>query len=113
MRLRVGGLLPLLGLAAALGACRETATPKTEPAARVNGALSSAQQVRYAVERAEARGALSSAQMLERIIDQELLVQKAQHAGLERDPRVKDTLETVRRAVLAHAYIDQMASEEE
>src|SRR5205085_674777 len=47
---------------------------------------------------------------VEKVIDRELLVQKALEAGLERDPQVKDSIDNARRQVLAQAYLDRAAS---
>jgi len=70
--------------------------------ARVNGIEISAHQIRTG-------GAPSVAQAVEKVIDRELLVQKALEAGLERDPLVKDSIDNARRQVLAQAYIERAA----
>jgi EpsD family peptidyl-prolyl cis-trans isomerase len=70
--------------------------------ARVNGIEISAHQIRTG-------GVPSVAQAVEKVIDRELLVQKALEAGLERDPLVKDSIDNARRQVLAQAYIERAA----
>jgi EpsD family peptidyl-prolyl cis-trans isomerase len=75
---------------------------ETQLVARVNGVEISARQVRTG-------GAPSVAQAVERIIERELLVQKALEAGLERDPLVKDSIDNARRQVLAQAYLERAA----
>jgi EpsD family peptidyl-prolyl cis-trans isomerase len=94
----------LLLFAAALGGCERVSADRAETqlVARVNGVEISARQVRTG-------GAPGVAQAVERIIDRELLVQKALEAGLERDPLVKDSIDNARRQVLAQAYLDHAA----
>ena len=50
-----------------------------------------------------------SAQALEQVIERELLVQKALEAGLERDPKVAEAIESARRQLLAHAWLERLA----
>jgi len=97
-------LFSLLLFAAALGGCERVSADRAETqlVARVNGVEISARQVRTG-------GAPSLAQAVERIIERELLVQKALEAGLERDPLVKDSIDNARRQVLAQAYLDHAA----
>jgi EpsD family peptidyl-prolyl cis-trans isomerase len=45
---------------------------------------------------------------LERLIDQELIVQKARQRHLERDPEVARELEASRREILVRAYLDRV-----
>jgi EpsD family peptidyl-prolyl cis-trans isomerase len=52
----------------------------------------------------------SGTQALEKIIDRELLVQKALAAGLDRDPQVAQQLDHARRSLLAQAYLDRAAA---
>ena len=77
--------------------------PGTQLAAKVNGTEITLHQVRAA-----APGA--AAQALEKVIDRELLVQKALAAKLDRDPQVLQSIETARRQLLAQAYLERAAS---
>ena len=96
--------LSFLLFATALAGCERVSADRADAqlVARVNGIEISARQVR-------AGGATSVAQAVEKIIDRELLVQKALEAGLERDPLVKDTIDNARRQVLAQAYLERAA----
>ena len=90
---------PLL-LAALLAGCeRATASkPGAEVVvATVNGIEISAREA-------------SGTQALEKIIDRELLVQKALQAGLDRDPLVLQSIDDARRQLLAQAYLERSAS---
>jgi EpsD family peptidyl-prolyl cis-trans isomerase len=97
--------LSFLMLATALAGCDRVAADRADAqqlVARVNGIEISARQVRSG-------GAPSVAQAVEKVIDRELLVQKALEAGLERDPLVKDSIDNARRQVLAQAYLERAA----
>jgi EpsD family peptidyl-prolyl cis-trans isomerase len=65
--------------------------------AKVNGAEISAHQP-------------TSAQALEKVIDRELLVQQALHAGLDRDPAVMELIDHARRQLLAQAWLERKAN---
>src|SRR5437870_7592331 len=97
--------LSFLIFATALTGCDRVAADRADPqlVARVNGIEISARQIRTG-------GSASVAQAVEKVIDRELLVQKALEAGLERDPQVKDSIDNARRQVLAQAYLDRAAS---
>ena len=96
--------LSFLIFATTLAGCDRVAADRADAqlVARVNGIEISAHQIRTSA-------APSVAQAVEKVIDRELLVQKALEAGLERDPLVKDSIDNARRQVLAQAYLDRAA----
>jgi EpsD family peptidyl-prolyl cis-trans isomerase len=88
--------LLLLLLVLPLGCGRADATrPGMQVVAKVNGIEIAATEA-------------PNAQALEQVIERELLVQKALQAGLERDPKVAEAIETARRQVLAQAWLERL-----
>ena len=77
-------------------------------AAKVNAEEVSIHQVNYRLQRQaglrpeQAEGA--GRQILERLIDEELAVQKAQELKIDRDPKVVQAIEAARREIIARAY---------
>jgi EpsD family peptidyl-prolyl cis-trans isomerase len=96
-------LLVLLFLAPA--GCERAAAdrPGAQLAAKVNGTEISVYQLRTVSSTAggTAGNPASVAQALEKVIDRELLVQKALAAKLDRDPQVLQSIEDARRQLLA------------
>src|SRR3954465_3943505 len=90
-------------LSAFLAGCGPAAADRAgeQLVARVNGVEISARQVRP--------GSAGIAQAGEKVIDRELLVQRALESGLERDPQVAAQIDNARREVLAQAYIERAA----
>src|SRR6266850_346229 len=107
----------LIALVAALSSCGKADVKRSsgQIAAKVNGDEISVHQVNNAIARSndiptdEAKQA--AAQTLERIIDQELLVQKALKEKLDRDPQVMQSIEDAKRQILARAYIERAAAD--
>jgi len=107
--------LPLVALAAAAlltgcGEKKERAASQT--AAKVNKDEVTVHQINFVLQqqrnlRPEQMDAASK-QILERLIDQQLAVQRADDLKLDREPRVVQQLEAVRREVLARAYLEKV-----
>ena len=95
----------LLCLAAALpaGCDRASAGRGAQLAARVNGAEISVRHLRSS-------GSGNAGQALDKVIDRELLVQQAIHAGLDREPAVREAIDIARRQILAEAWLDKVAA---
>jgi EpsD family peptidyl-prolyl cis-trans isomerase len=100
-------LVPLFFLPPA--GCQRAAAdrPGTQLAAKVNGTEISVHQLRVG---SAGTTPASAAQALEKVIDRELLVQKALAAKLDRDPQVMQSIENARRQLLAQAYLERTAS---
>jgi EpsD family peptidyl-prolyl cis-trans isomerase len=100
-------LVPLFFLPPA--GCQRAAAdrPGTQLAAKVNGTEISVHQLRVG---SAGTTPASAAQALEKVIDRELLVQKALAAKLDRDPQVMQSIENARHQLLAQAYLERTAS---
>ncbi len=103
-------LLSTLLLAACSGEGKAPAA--TQTAARVNKSEITVHQINFVLQqqpglRPEQLDAASK-ETLERLIDQELALQKAEDLKLDRDPQTVQLLEAARRQVLAKAYVDRV-----
>ncbi len=106
----VPALVAVAALLAACGDKKDGAASQT--AAKVNKDEVTVHQINFVLqqqrnlrpEQAEAAGR----QVLERLIDQQLALQKAEEAKLDRDPRVMQQIEAARREVVARAYLEKL-----
>ena len=105
-------LLTGIALAVSLTACgdkKDKDKPATQTAVKVNKEEITVHQINAVLqqqrglkpEQAEEAGRRA----LERLIDQELAVQKSAELKVDRDPRVVQALEAARREIIARAYI--------
>jgi EpsD family peptidyl-prolyl cis-trans isomerase len=88
----------------------------SQVAAKVNKGEISIHQIQTIVQRqppqvADDRTEQAAARVLEVLIDQELAAQAARDQGLDREPRVVQSIEAARRELLAHAYQDRVAAD--
>jgi EpsD family peptidyl-prolyl cis-trans isomerase len=109
-------LLSAVTLALSLAACNDEdkKKPASQVAAKVNKEEISVHQINAVLARAgnlsAEQTALASREVLEKLIDQELLVQKALEKKLDREPNIMQAIEAGRRQVLSQAYLEQLTS---
>jgi EpsD family peptidyl-prolyl cis-trans isomerase len=106
--------LALLVAAAWLGAGCDEKSPDKESAqtvARVNKQAISVQQIDFVLQQQRGlkpeQANAASRQVLERLIDQELTLQKAAELKLDREPRIVQQIEAARREVVSRAYLER------
>lgn len=113
-RLPRAGLAVALVCALALTACGDRkGQGASQVAVKVNKEEISVHQINFLLqqqrglkpEQADAAGR----QVLEKLIDQELAVQRAQEMKLDRDPRVVQQIEASRREIVSRAYLEKVA----
>lgn len=109
-------IVALLVAAALLAGCgdKKKDKPASQTAAKVNKEEITVHQINFVLQQqrgiAPAEAASASKQVLERLIDQELALQKAQDQKIDRDPAVVQQLEAARREIIARAYVEKIGS---
>jgi EpsD family peptidyl-prolyl cis-trans isomerase len=106
-------LLAVVAAAALLAACGGDKGDKaSQTAAKVNKEEITVHQINFVLQRQPGLKAeqaeAASRQVLERLIDQELAVQKALEQKLDRDPRVVQQIEAAKREIIARAYVERV-----
>ncbi|MFG6468771.1 EpsD family peptidyl-prolyl cis-trans isomerase [Roseateles sp. BYS87W] len=106
-------LLAVLAAAAMLAACGGDKGDKaSQTAAKVNKEEITVHQINFVLQRQPGlkpdQAEAASRQVLERLIDQELAVQKAQEQKIDRDPRVVQQIEAAKREIIARAYAERV-----
>ncbi|RYE81777.1 MAG: peptidyl-prolyl cis-trans isomerase, EpsD family [Oxalobacteraceae bacterium] len=106
-------LLAVVAAAAMLAACGgDKGDKSSQTAAKVNKEEITVHQINFVLQRQPnlkpEQVEAASRQVLERLVDQELAVQKAQEQKLDRDPRVVQQIEAAKREIIARAYVDRV-----
>ncbi|TDM05543.1 MAG: peptidyl-prolyl cis-trans isomerase, EpsD family [Ideonella sp. MAG2] len=105
-------LLVTVLTAALLVACGDKPKSATQAAARVNDGEITVHQINQALQQQaglkQEQVAEASRQVLERLIDQELAVQKAVEQKIDRQPKVVAAIEAAKREIIARAYAEQV-----
>ncbi|MCP5271711.1 MAG: peptidyl-prolyl cis-trans isomerase, EpsD family [Burkholderiaceae bacterium] len=112
-RLRVVPVATLIACSLLLAACGDKKEKSaSQTAAKVNKEEITVHQINFVLQQQRGlrpeQADAASRQILERLIDQELAVQQADALKLDRDPRVVQQLEAVKREVLARAYAEKV-----
>jgi len=83
----------------------------SQTAAKVNKEEITVHQINFVMQQQRGlkpeQADAASRQILERLIDQELAVQKAEDLKLDRDPRVVQQLEASKREIISRAYVEK------
>jgi EpsD family peptidyl-prolyl cis-trans isomerase len=105
--------MALLVAAAAMAGCARVGGDATQVAAKVNDTELSLSQLNHVLQRqppvSPERAEAQARRVLEGLIEQELAAQAARDSGLDRDPRIVQTIEAAKREILAKAYQDTLA----
>ena len=116
VRRSMPGRVAVLALAATVmlvaGCGDKKDKPASQTAAKVNKEEITVHQINFVLSQQRGippeRAASAGKQALERLVDQELALQKAQEQKLDREPRVVQQLEAARREIIARAYVEKI-----
>lgn len=107
--------LPMTAIALAVlvaGCGEKKDTVASQTAVKVNKDEITVHQINYVLQ--QQRGLRpeqtdeASRQILERLIDQEVALQRAEELKVDRDPRVVQALEAARREIISRAYLEKV-----
>jgi EpsD family peptidyl-prolyl cis-trans isomerase len=104
-----------VGVALLAGCSKNREKSSTQVAAKVNKEEITISQVNFLLATqqrpvAASQAASANRAALERLIDQELTIQKASDQKLDRDPRVVQQIEMARREIISRAYLEKVGA---
>lgn len=88
----------------------EDEKPASQVAAKVDGTEITVHDVNFALSQLSpgaAQSQMAANRVLQELVNQQLLLQKATEAKLDRDAKVLQTLEAARKRILAQAYLER------
>ena len=95
-----------------LAACTGHKKDATQSVARVDGTEITVHQLKYQMQREHVRPdqeEAASHKVLDQLIDEQLLVEKAEKVKMDLEPGAQQSLDAARREMLSRAYIEQAA----
>ncbi len=111
-RIAAASMMVAAGLLAGCAA-ENKEKPATQTAAKVNKEEITVHQINFLLGQQRAvppeQAASASRQVLERLIDQELTLQKAGEQKIEREPRVVQQIDAARREIISRAYLEKLS----
>ncbi|MCV2360226.1 EpsD family peptidyl-prolyl cis-trans isomerase [Paucibacter sp. TC2R-5] len=112
--LRLSALVAAVSVTLLLAACGGGAKSDkaSQTAAKVNKEEITVHQINFVLQRQQGlkpeQAEAASKQVLERLIEQELAVQKGQELKIDRDPKVVQQIEAAKREIIARAYVERI-----
>lgn len=112
---RLSALVAAVAVTVLLAACGgggDKAEKASQTAAKVNKEEITVHQINFVLQRQQGlkpeQAEAASKQVLERLIEQELAVQKGQELKIDRDPKVVQQIEAAKREIIARAYVERI-----
>ncbi|MCV2370143.1 EpsD family peptidyl-prolyl cis-trans isomerase [Roseateles oligotrophus] len=111
---RLSALVAAVAVTVLLAACGGggKSDKASQTAAKVNKEEITVHQINFVLQRQQGlkpeQAEAASKQVLERLIEQELAVQKGQELKIDRDPKVVQQIEAAKREIIARAYVERI-----
>jgi EpsD family peptidyl-prolyl cis-trans isomerase len=111
---RLSALVAAVAVTVLLAACGggSKSEKASQTAAKVNKEEITVHQINFVLQRQQGlkpeQAEAASKQVLERLIEQELAVQKGQELKIDRDPKVVQQIEAAKREIIARAYVERI-----